>query len=59
MYRIGGEVLAPAVLGTTVARTGTLAATGFAFGLYLAVAFSLIVVGIALRWAAATRERTA
>ncbi len=39
----GGTVVAPAVLGAG------LAATGFAFGAYLALAFVLIVTGVVLR----------
>ena len=39
----GGTVVAPAVLGTS------LALTGFAFGAYVALAFMLIVIGVLLR----------
>lgn len=45
----GPAVLAPAVAGVAAAKTGTLAFTGFAFGLYLAIAVGLIVVGLILR----------
>ena len=48
---------APEVLGFSVAAGGTvLAVTGFAFGLYLAIAAALIVVGLFVRRAAMARR---
>jgi hypothetical protein len=57
MYQTSGEVLAPAVVGATTATTGALAMTGFAFGLYIALALVLIVAGVLLRWAATAKAQ--
>lgn len=55
MYQLGGTVLAPVVAGVAAAKTTTLAFTGFAFGLYLAVAVGLLVMGFVLRRLAMAR----
>ena len=55
MYRAAPEVLGVTMVGGAAGQAAGLAATGFAFGLYLVVALALILVGIILRRTAMAR----
>jgi hypothetical protein len=49
-------VAGTAVLGLRIARGQGLAATGFAVGLYIAIAAACLIVGALARWSAARHD---